>query len=269
MLLSIEGRPERPQALATIRAAVEAGATLIDTADAYHAGPDDRGHNELLVAEALRELHAGPVLVATTGGRVRPGDGRWLTDGRPEHLLTAARESAHRLGTDAIGLYLLHAPDPQVPLRESLEAVRSLVEDGVVVETGVSNVTVDQLDLAHEVLGRHLACVQNQFSPTASSRDVLTRCEQLGLAFLAWRPLGAVVSSWGSTNADETFGVVANRHGTSVQQVVLAWELSVSPAVIPIPGATRPQTAADSVRASELELDAADLELLDGFQPAV
>jgi aryl-alcohol dehydrogenase-like predicted oxidoreductase len=257
MLLSIEGRPDRERAKATIRAAIASGITLIDTADAYHSFADDRGHNEILIAEVLRELGAAAadVVVATKGGKVRPGDGSWPGDARPEHLIASAKLSAARLGVDSIALYQLHAPDPAVPFVESLEALRDLVAQGVVEDVGVSNVSAAEVTVAAGVLGASFVSVQNQFSPTRQEyRDVLDLCEETGLAFLAWRPLGAVLQQWDTTNAADTFGVVAAAREVSVQRVILAWELSLSPAIIPIPGSTRPETAIDSAGAMALEL---------------
>jgi aryl-alcohol dehydrogenase-like predicted oxidoreductase len=269
MLLSIEGRPDRDRAKATIRAAITSGITLIDTADAYHAFADDRGHNEILIAEVLRELGAAAadVVVATKGGKVRPGDGSWPSDARPEHLIASAKLSAARLGVDHIALYQLHAPDPAVPFVESLEALRDLVVQGVVEDVGVSNVSAAEVAIAARVLGSSFVSVQNQFSPTQQEfREVLDVCTETGLAFLAWRPLGAVLRLWDTTNAAGTFGVVAAEHDVSVQQVILAWELSLSRAIIPIPGSTRPETAVDSAEAMALELTDAELLLLATYE---
>ncbi|CAN5221278.1 aldo/keto reductase [soil metagenome] len=265
MLLSIEGRPDRDRAKATITAAIANGITLIDTADAYHSFADDRGHNEILIAEVLRELGsaAADVVVATKGGKVRPGDGSWPSDARPEHLIASAKLSAARLGVDSIALYQLHAPDPAVPFIESLEALRELVTQGVVEDVGVSNVSATEVGIAARVLGSSFVSVQNQFSPSRTEyRDVLDLCTDTGLAFLAWRPLGAVLSQWDSTNTAETFGAVAAAHEVSVHQVILAWELSLSPAIIPIPGSTRPETAVDSAGAMGLELTESERLLL-------
>ncbi len=260
MRLSIEGRPDRERAIAAVRAALDSGAELFDTADAYHAFADDEGHNELLLADALRAAGGPSVLIATKGGKVRPGDGRWLIDARPEHLARAARASARRLGVDAIALYQLHAPDPAVPFRESLDALAQLVDDGVAVRLGVSNVSPEQLREAHGVLGPHLVAVQNELSPTSGgSNEVLAAAERLGLAFLAWRPLGAVLARAGAGG----FATVSAARGVSVAQVVLAWHLARSPVLVPIPGSTRPQTARDSTRAAVLELTPEEMDLLN------
>ncbi len=264
MLLSIEGRPDRAQAIATVHAALDAGVTLIDSASAYHVGADEVGHNESLIAEALAgwQGDADQVTIVTKAGRVRPGDGRWLTDSSPDHLIRTAEASRKRLGRDRIDLFFLHAPDPAVPLARSLAALRLLVHEGVAATVGVSNVTVAELDLARDVLGDALVAVQNEFSPSATQHaDVLCRAEELGLAFLAWRPLGTI----GKRDDDLTaaFTGVGRAHGVSPQQVALAWLLATSPALIPIPGARRAPTIRDSVGAAALELAPDTLRSLD------
>jgi len=265
MPMSIEGRPDRERSLATIHAALDAGATLVDTADAYHLEATDVGHNEELVAEALRTWggDASQVLVATKGGHLRPGDGSWTKDGRPEHLVSAAKESARRLGVEAIGLYQFHRPDPDVPYADSVGALSDLLDQGVIQMAGVSNADVAQIDEANAVLGGRLASVQNQFSPAfRSSRGELDHCASLGIAFLPWSPLGGIAkaSELGSEHA--AFQRVADAHGVSPHQVVLAWELALAPVVIPIPGSSRPASITDSLRAAELRLTAEELDQL-------
>ncbi|WP_299038291.1 aldo/keto reductase [uncultured Pseudokineococcus sp.] len=265
MPMSIEGRPDRERSLATIHAALDAGVTLVDTADAYHLEANDVGHNEELVAEALRAWggDASQVLVATKGGHLRPGDGSWTKDGRPEHLKEAARASARRLGVEAIGLYQFHRPDPDVPYADSVGALAELLDEGVIQMAGISNADVAQIDEANSVLGGRLVSVQNQFSPAfRSSRGELDHCAQLGIAFLPWSPLGGIAkaSELGSEHA--AFARVAEAHGVSPHQVVLAWELSLAPVVIPIPGSSRPASITDSLRAAELQLSADELDQL-------
>jgi aryl-alcohol dehydrogenase-like predicted oxidoreductase len=265
MPLSIEGRPDRERALRTVHAALDEGVTLIDTADAHHQHADEVGHNEELIAEALRTWggDASSVLVATKGGHLRPGDGSWTLDGSPEHLKAAAKESARRLGVEQIGLYQFHRPDPAVPYEESVGAVRELLDEGVVAQVGISNANVEQIRLAQEILGGRLASVQNQFSPSfRSSEPELELCAELGIAFLPWSPLGGISSAAELGSTSEAFAQVADAHGVSPQQVALAWELAKAPVVIPIPGSSRPETIRDSVRAVDLELTADELALL-------
>jgi len=257
MPMSIEGRPDAERSVSTIAAALDAGVTLIDTADAYHLHADDVGHNEELIARALGAWggDATSVLVATKGGHLRPGDGSWTLNGDPDHLKAAARESARRLGVDAIGLYQFHRPDPDVPYAESVGALAELLDEGVIVRAGISNASVAQIDEANEVLGGRLASVQNQFSPAfRSSHRELEHCAGLGIAFLPWSPLGGI-SKAGELGAKHgAFAEVAHAHGVSPQQVALAWELSLAEVVIPIPGASRPASIEDSALAADLRL---------------
>ncbi|MGH3737969.1 MAG: aldo/keto reductase [Micromonosporaceae bacterium] len=269
MPLSIEGRPGEAQAITTVHAALDAGVTLIDTADSYHWYAGEAGHNEQLIAKALAG-YGGDVLVATKGGRGRPGDGSWTVDGTPERLRQACEASLRRLGVDAIGLYQLHKPDPRVPYTESLGAIRELVDAGKVRMAGVSNVDTEQLDQARKVLGDALVSVQNAYSPAVrDSAPVLHRCEELGLAFLPWSPLGGISRSAldrdgpGTGPAYPAFSEVATGYGVSPQQVCLAWLLADSPVTIPIPGSSRPQTIRDSAAAASLVLDADSLARLD------
>ncbi len=257
MPMSIEGRPDTARSVATIHAALDAGVTVIDTADAYHQHADEVGHNEELIADALRSWggDATSVLVATKGGHLRPGDGSWTRNGDPAYLKQAARDSAQRLGVDAIGLYQFHRPDPKVPYAESVGALVELLDEGVIVRAGISNATVAQIDEANAVLGGRLVSVQNQFSPAfRSSQGELEHCARLGIAFLPWSPLGGI-SNAGELGANHAaFAEVADAHGVSPQQVALAWELSLADVVIPIPGASRPSSIQDSVLASDLQL---------------
>lgn len=265
MPMSIEGRPDAERSIATIHAALEAGVTLIDTADAYQRDPGEVGHNEQLIAQALREYGADTshVLVATKGGHLRPGDGSWTLNGRPEYLKEAAKASARRLGVEAIGLYQFHRPDPEVAYGDSVGAIRDLLDEGVIEMAGISNANVAQIDEANEILGGRLVSVQNQFSPAFnSSLAELTHCAELGIAFLPWSPLGGI-SRAGSIGTDHgVFQKVADARGVSPQQIALAWELSLAPVVIPIPGASRPASIRDSVLAAEFTLTDEEREIL-------
>ena len=266
MPMSIEGRPDEERSVRTIHAALDAGVTLIDTADAYHRDADEVGHNESLVARALKSWggDTSAVLVATKGGHLRPGDGSWTLNGRPEYLKKAVKESARRLGVDAIGLYQFHRPDPEVPYAESVGAIKDLLDEGVIVRAGISNANIEQIDLSQEILGGRLVSVQNQFSPKfLSSRGELEHCAKLGIAFLPWSPLGGISNASELGSDHSAFAEVAKAHDVSPQQVALAWELSLSEVVIPIPGASRPTSIEDSVRATELQLTDDELRSLD------
>jgi len=265
MPMSIEGRPDDARAIATIHAALDAGVTLIDTADSYHRDANEVGHNEDLIARALRSYGAGAdeVLVATKGGHLRPGDGSWTQNGDPAYLARAAKESARRLGVDAIGLYQFHRPDPSVPYADSIGAIRDLLDEGAIVMAGISNASVAQIDEAREILGGRLVSVQNQFSPAfRSSLGELEHCAALGIAFLPWSPLGGIRSAKDLADRHGAFQEVADETGASVHQVALAWELALAPVVIPIPGASRPESIRDSAAAAELELTAEQIARL-------
>ena len=254
MPLSLPGRPDRERAIATIHAALDVGITLIDTADAYTTDADGPGHNEILVAEALRG-RPEEVLVATKGGLLYRDGGPWDRNGTPAHLKRAARESRARLGVDAIGLYQFHRPDPGVPYEDSIGAIRELVDEGVIRMAGISNVTVAQIALADHVLGGRLVSVQNQFSPAyRSSQGELDYCVDHEIAFLPWSPLGGIGRGDEVFAAGSVFTEVALELDVSPQRVALAWELSLGHCVVPIPGASRPGTVTDSAGAAELVL---------------
>ncbi|MEU1012453.1 aldo/keto reductase [Streptomyces sp. NPDC005890] len=271
MPLSIEHRPDERRAIATIHAALDAGVTLIDTADSYHWHADEAGHNELLIARALARYggDTSGVLIATKGGRGRPGDGSWTVTGAPEHLKHAAEASAKRLGLDAIGLYQLHKPDPAVPWAESVGALRELLDAGTIRAAGISNVTTTQIRQAHAILGDGLVSVQNRYSPAVrDSEPQLQLSTELGLAFLPWSPLGGISRSSldgpsGPTSTGTAYHRVAAERGVSPQQIALAWLLTRSPAVIPVPGASRPASITDSAQAAKLRLSEAELTQLD------
>jgi aryl-alcohol dehydrogenase-like predicted oxidoreductase len=266
MPLSIEGRPDRAQAIATIHASLDAGVTIIDTADAYSLGVNEHGHGEELVAEALAAYGGATddVLVATKGGHRRPGDGSWTVHGDPAYVKEACEASLKRLGVDAIGLYQYHRPDPKVPWAESVGALADLLDEGKILLAGVSNATVEQIDEAQRVLGGRLASVQNQFSPRfRSSEGELEHCEKLGIAFIPWSPLGGIGNTDRLEQNHAGFAEVAAEVGASPAQVTLAWMLAKGSRVIPIPGSSRPETATASPKAADLVLTAEQVARLD------
>ncbi|MEU1457529.1 aldo/keto reductase [Streptomyces avermitilis] len=265
MPMSIEGRPDEARSLATLHAALDAGVTLIDTADAYHRDADEVGHNEALIAKALGSHDRGSdVLVATKGGHLRPGDGSWTLNGTPRHIKEACEASLRRLGVEAIGLYQFHRPDPAVPYAESVGALRDLLDEGKIRMAGISNADPDRIRQAHEILGGRLVSVQNQFSPAfRSSEPELRLCDALGVAFLPWSPFGGSSRARELGSAYAPFARIAEVHGVSPQRVCLAWMLAKSPVVVPIPGASRPDTIRDSAAAPDLVLTAEELAELD------
>ncbi|HEU5420855.1 MAG TPA: aldo/keto reductase [Streptosporangiaceae bacterium] len=267
MPMSIEGRPGEDRSIRTIHAALDAGVTFIDTADSYHLKAGEAGHNERLIARALSTYggDTSEILVATKGGHLRPGDGSWTLDGSPGHLREAVEASLKALGTDVIGLYQFHRPDPKVPYAESIGALKELHDAGKVRLTGISNASIEQIDLARQILGAgNLASVQNQFSPAfRSSERELAHCAELGIAFLPWSPFGGIRRAGELGSRHAAFSAVAAARGVSAYQVTLAWMLARAPVVIPIPGASRPESILDSVKAADLELTAEELARLD------
>ncbi len=266
MPLSIQGRPDRTQAIATVHASLDAGVTIIDTADAYSLGVHEHGHGEVLIAEALAAYGGATddVLVATKGGHRRPGDGSWTVHGDPAYVKEACEASLKRLGVEAIGLYQYHRPDPKVPWAESVGALADLLDEGKIVMAGVSNATVAQIDEAQQVLGGRLVSVQNEFSPRfRSSEDELAHCEKLGIAFIPWSPLGGIGRSDAIEQKFPAFAEVAAEVGASPQQVTLAWMLAKGTRVIPIPGSSRPATAVASAAAADIVLAEEQVARLD------
>jgi len=270
MPMSIEGRPDESRSIATIHAALDAGVTLIDTADAYHLAShlEEVGHNESLIAKALASYggDTSHVLVATKGGHLRPEPGPWAQNGDPAYLKEAAKASAKRLGVEAIGLYQYHRPDPKVPYADSVGALAELLDEGVIRMAGISNANPEQIRIAQDVLGGRLVSVQNQFSPAfRSSQAELELCAELGIAFLPWSPLGGISRASSLGGHFDRFQEVAARHGVSPQRVCLAWELALAPVVVPIPGASRPESIRDSAQAPDLELTADEVAELSAL----
>lgn len=259
--------PPREQGIATIHGALDAGITLIDTADIYAPAWDQMGHNEQIVAEGLRTYSGSTegVVVATKGGITRSEGEQWGRDGSAAYLRSAVEKSLAALGVDAIDLYYWHRPDRTLRYAESIEALAALKADGLIHEIGISNANVEEIDVAIEVLGEGgLAAVQNQFSPRYhhTSREELEHCSEHGVAFVPWSPLGGIGRGDAVARRFPAIARAAEAHGASPQQIVLAWELALSDRVIPIPGASRPESITDSARAMTLELGADEVRAL-------
>ncbi|GIP40723.1 oxidoreductase [Paenibacillus sp. J31TS4] len=260
MPLSIQGRPPEDDAIRTIHAAIEHGVTFFDTADAYCLDEHDVGHNERLLAKALAGRQ--DVTIATKGGTTRPG-GEWKRNGRPSHLKAACEASLKALNRDVIELYQLHAPDPDVPFEESVGALAELQREGKIVHVGLSNVSVAQLDLARTICS--IVSVQNRMNLfDRSSADVLKRCDELGIAFLPYSPLNGMSKARELGRRDEVADI-ASRHGVSPQRVALAWLLSLSPNMLPIPGASKSESIADSSAAALLRLSEDEIDTLSAL----
>jgi aryl-alcohol dehydrogenase-like predicted oxidoreductase len=265
MPMSLSSRPSEEQALATIQAALDAGVNFIDTADAYSAGAEDFGHNERLIAKALDGRRDG-VIIATKGGHTRTPDGGWEKDGSPEYLKRACEASLKALRTDRIDLYQYHRPDPNVPYAESIGALKELQDEGKVRWIGISNADTDQIEEARSIV--EVVSVQNQLSLEYGSpidKGEVDLCERGGIAFLPWSPFGGISKAADAPGTHDPVRTAAEAHGVSPQQVVLAWLLALSPVMIPIPGASRPESITDSAKAVDLELTHEELQAIGGI----
>ncbi len=249
------GQPaDRAGAVGVLRRAVDAGVTLIDTADSY--GP---GVSEELIAEALHPYPAG-LAIATKGGLVRPG-GAWKANGRPAHLREALEGSLRRLRVGRIDLYQLHAVDPHVPIEESVGTLAEMQAQGKILHIGVSNVTVDELRRAQTVT--RVVSVQNEYSlAVRTSDDVIDVCARDGLGFLPWGPL-AGAGRRGRGRAAK-LGEIAARHNATPVQIALAWLLRRAPVMLPIPGTSSPAHLDENVAAAGLQLSDAEFHAVAG-----
>jgi aryl-alcohol dehydrogenase-like predicted oxidoreductase len=265
MPLSIQGRPEgETQAVRVIHAALDAGMTLVDTADVYCLDESDLGHNERLVATALRTWGGDrdTVVIATKGGLTRPG-GRWEHDGRPAALRRACERSLRALGLERIPLYQFHRPDPDVPFADSVGALADLRREGKIRWVGLSNVSVEQIREAGPIVP--VTAVQNRLSPffrEALDDGVVAHCAQAGIGFLAYSPVGG-----GRLNhrlpTMPLLQRIAAAHRATPHAVVLAWVLAQGPTVLVIPGARTVEHATDSARAADIALTAAERAAID------
>ncbi len=251
--------PDEDAAIATVHAALDAGVTFIDTADIYSPSWDSMGHNELIVGKAVKTWggDTSGIVIGTKGGITRSEGEQWGRDGSLEYLRSAVQKSLANLGVDVIDLYQWHRPDRWMVYGDVIANFKTLQDEGLIKQIGISNANVEEIQVAIDVLGEGgLVSVQNEFSPRfRSSQDELDFCGEHGIAFLPWSPLGG--TGGGAKAVAEkypAFAQVAAEHGVSPQQVVLAWELSLGEHVIPIPGARRPESITDSALAADLEL---------------
>jgi pyridoxine 4-dehydrogenase len=248
----IWGPPDDPEeAKRLLRRVVELDINLIDTADSY--GPEV---SENLIAEALHPYPEG-LAIATKGGLRRTGPGQWPRDARPERLKECCEASLRRLRVERIDLYQLHAPDPKVPLEESLGALRELQQEGKIRHVGTSNVSADELDRARGVV--EVVTVQNRYNLVdRSSEDLLEACERDGIGFIPWFPLATGDLARAAGPLEE----LASSHQVTPGQLALAWLLARSPVVLPIPGTASIEHLEENVAAQGISLDGEELERL-------
>ena len=246
---------KREQAIATIHRALDLGITLLDTANIYAPAWDQVGHNEALVAEALRSYSGSASLLdlmVTTKGGITRGPGEvWGRNSQADALRAACEDSLQQLGVDVIDLYQHHRHDPSITYAEQMQALKALKDANLIRRIGLSNVNLQELEVALDDLGGPddggVVSVQNEYSPRyRGDADVLNKCTELGIAFLPWSPLGGSEQAHEVGSHYEVFAEVGAECGVSAQEVVLAWLLQLSPVMIPIPGASRPATV-DSI----------------------
>lgn len=259
MPLSLSSRPDEKSGMAVIHAALDAGVTFIDTANVYCLDDNDLGHNERLIAKALKAHPRGKgVTVATKGGMTRPR-GSWGMEGRPAKLKAACEQSLKALGVEAITLYQLHGPDDRVRFEDSVGALADLKRDGKIRHVGLSNVTLEQLNAAQKIV--RIESVQNECNP-AQDEDVrsglIRACAAEQVTYLPYSPVGG---HYGHRRLAKHPMLVklAKAHGTSPYCIALAWLLSLGNNVLPIPGASKVTSIVDSVKAVAVELTSDEL----------
>jgi aryl-alcohol dehydrogenase-like predicted oxidoreductase len=267
MPLSIVGRPPEDDAVNVVLAALDAGMTFLDTANVYCLDDSDLGHNERLFSRALKQWNGNSdeILVATKGGMDRPG-GTWTRNGRPDFLNQCCRQSLHALGVDVIDLYQLHAPDPEVPFEESVGALARLKEEGLIKHVGISNVTVDQIKAAGEIVP--ITTVQNRLNPffrEAVDEGVVAYCDEVGIGFLAYSPVGGGRLNQKLPDHPAANEVGRNR-GITPHQAVLAWVLAQGESVIIIPGARSVKSVQSSAAVANVSLSADDLATISSAE---
>lgn len=264
MPLSIQGRPDEATGIRVIHASLDAGVSLIDSADVYCFDNSDIGHNERLIAKALKAWSGTreSVLVATKGGLTRP-QGRWESDARPERLKQACEQSLKALGMERIDLYQLHAPDPDASFADSVGALADLQQQGKIRWVGLSNVSLAEIKQAESIV--QVVTVQNRlnlFFRESIKRGVVRYCTKRGIGFIAYSPMGG-------SQLNKRLAIhpvlknIADRHRASAHVAALAWLLAQAPNVIPIPGTRSAEHAVDSARAVELTLEIEERKAID------
>lgn len=270
MHLSIvpERRPSEEDSIRLLQRAVdELGIDFIDTADAYCADDSETGHNERLIAKALNGERRSRVVVATKGGSIRP-EGRWERNGRPEHLRSACEASLKALQTDCIELYQFHAPDPNVPVEDSVGTLADLQRQGKIRHIGVSNFSLEQLERVMKEAA--IVSLQNQFSVInqRSESALLEFCEKNHITYIPWNPVGGSGKAPELEKQSAVLEEIARTHKTSPHIVALAWLLGRSPAMLPIPGTRKFEHLAEDVEAADLKLSDQEMAELNGNQTA-
>jgi len=263
MPLSLDGRPDEAQAFDVIQAFVDGGGNFIDSANVYCIDDSDVGHNEKLIARALAKLDdAKNIIVATKGGLRRPSGG-WTVDGSPEWLRQSCEKSLQDLDTDSIFLYQLHAPDPNIPLTDSVGELARLKAEGKIHHIGLSNVTVEQIQLALSITD--IISVQNRcnlFERTSFENGVVKFCKENNISFIAHSPVGGHFQH-AQRAEDILLKILAEKYDVSTYQIMIAWLLHRNSSVVAIPGASKTSSVMDSLQAINVKFSKEEMQLLN------
>lgn len=266
MPLSIQNRPDEADAIGVLHAAWDAGVQLVDTANVYCLDDDELGHGERLVRKALEQYRPADVYVATKGGMRRPG-GAWEVDASPEHLKRSCERSLQDLGVEAIFLYQLHAPDDGVPFEDSIGALAELQKAGKIRHIGISNVSLEQAQQALDIV--RIETIQNRANPFCKrdylSTGIIDLCRERKLTFLPYSTVGGHRRHQDAAKSDVLSSIAEERQVTPYQ-VILSWHLAQSPQVIPIPGASRPESIRSSIEALDLELNGWEFQRINQIE---
>lgn len=265
MPLSIQGRPSEEDSIKVIHASLDSGVNFIDTANVYCLDDNDIGHNEKIIYKALKLKNAlDSVIVATKGGLIRP-QGRWDVDARPKVLRESCEKSLKALNTDVITLYQLHAPDHKVPFESTIEELAKLKEEGKIKHIGLSNVSNKELSIAQKIV--RIESVQNRCSPFYKKdfkNGLVELCKEQNVSYLPYSPVGGGYSHKKVTEY-EVFKKLSSKYNTSPYCIILSWLLSKGEHIIPIPGASKINSATDSPKAVNIELDNEDIKIIDSL----
>ena len=263
MPLSLEGRPNEAQALDVFNTFVNGGGNFIDTANVYCVNDSDVGHNEKLVAKALSQFeNTNDIFVATKGGLRRP-KGNWTVDASPDWLRQSCDKSLQRLNTDSIFLYQLHSPDPNIPLTDSIGELAKLKEEGKIKHIGLSNVTVEHIELALSIT--QIMSVQNRcnlYERTSFENGVVKYCENNDITFIGHSPVGGHYQHK-QRSENILLKRLAEKYEASTYQIMIAWLLHKSSSILPIPGASKASSIKGSIQAVNVELNKEDMQILE------
>jgi aryl-alcohol dehydrogenase-like predicted oxidoreductase len=265
MPLSLDDRPGVKQAESVIEAFVEKGGNFIDTANVYCHDETEIGHNEKLITRTLSKLNnKNEIIIASKGGVERKGDD-WLANGQPEFLRSSCEQSLKDLNTDSIFLYQLHAPDPNIPLTDSVGELLKLKNEGKIQHIGLSNVNLEQIKLSLSIT--EIMSVQNRcslFDKRSFTNGVIEFCEKNKITFIAHSPVGGHFQHKYLTN-NNLLLELAETHNATPYQIVISWLLNKNPSILPIPGASKVKSIVDSLKSIEVKLSKDERQLMDNF----